>query len=149
MKDFQRFLQLMWRVLVTIARFWGIRQGRRFSIYAKLRGVDTVETANRVIACIEAEKPDAIIVDGDGLGAGVVDQLQYRGYGQRAGLYEFHGGAKPHDPNKYFNRRAEVWGLAAEWLRAGAQIPDDPELEVDLTGPQYGYSNKSQIQLEK
>src|SRR5215468_1708423 len=46
-------------------------------------------------------------------------------------------------------RRAEVWGLAADWLRAGAQIPDDPELEVDLTGPQYGYSNKSQIQLEK
>lgn len=34
-------------------------------------------------------------------------------------------------------------------LKAGAQIPDDPELEVDLTGPQYGYSNKSQIQLEK
>jgi hypothetical protein len=35
-----------------------------------------------------------------------------------------------------------------EWLKT-AQIPDDSELEVDLTGPQYGYSNKSQIQLEK
>src|SRR5215472_4436966 len=99
MKDFQRFLQLMWRVLVTIARFWGIRQGRRFSIYAKLRGVDTVETANRVIACIEAEKPDAIIVDGDGLGAGVCDQLRHLGYG--AGLHEFHGGSRAADVNKY------------------------------------------------
>jgi len=29
------------------------------------------------------------------------------------------------------------------------RIPDDPAMEVDLTGPQYGYSNKSQIQLEK
>ena len=38
--------------------------------------------------------------------------------------------------------------MAAHWLRAGAQIPDDPELEVDLTGPQYGCSNKGQIQLE-
>jgi hypothetical protein len=37
----------------------------------------------------------------------------------------------------------------AEWLKAGAQIPDDPELEVDLTSPQYGYSSKQQIQLEK
>jgi len=36
----------------------------------------------------------------------------------------------------------------AEWLKT-AQIPDDPELEVDLCGPQYGYSNKSQIQLER
>ena len=35
-----------------------------------------------------------------------------------------------------------------EWLKAGAEIPDDPELEVDLTGPEYGFSNKGQIQLE-
>jgi len=37
----------------------------------------------------------------------------------------------------------------ADWLKASAEIPDDPELEIDLTGPQYGYSSKSQIQLEK
>ena len=34
-------------------------------------------------------------------------------------------------------------------LKAGAEIPDDPELEIDLTCPQYGYSSKSQIQPEK
>lgn len=32
---------------------------------------------------------------------------------------------------------------------AGAEIPDDPELEADLTGPEYGFSAKQQIQLEK
>jgi hypothetical protein len=131
----------------------GIRQGRHFRIYGKFRNLSTVETANRVIECWESEKPDAVVVDADGIGAGVVDHLRYRGYGQyavyRSGLYEFHGGSKPQDPNKYFNRRAEVWGLAGDWLKAGAQIPDDPELEVDLTGPQYGFSNKGQIQLEK
>ena len=37
----------------------------------------------------------------------------------------------------------------ADWLAAGAQIPDGPELEIDLTGPQYGYSAKQQIQLER
>jgi hypothetical protein len=36
-----------------------------------------------------------------------------------------------------------------DWLKAGAEIPDDPELELDLTGVQYGYSSKQQIQLEK
>jgi len=35
------------------------------------------------------------------------------------------------------------------WLRAGAQIPDDPEMEIDLVSPQYGFSNQSKIQLEK
>lgn len=36
----------------------GIRQGRHFRIYAELRNVSTAETANKVIECIEAEKPD-------------------------------------------------------------------------------------------
>jgi hypothetical protein len=40
-------------------------------------------------------------------------------------------------------------GIFGEWLKAGAEIPDDPELEVDLTGVQYGFSSKNQIQLEK
>jgi hypothetical protein len=138
---------------VDVARFGddrtvlGIRQGRFFRILEKLRGVDTVATANRVIECLEAEEPDATVIDGDGLGAGVIDQIRNRGFGAR--LHEFHGNARAEDVNRYFNKRAEVWGLMADWLHAGAQIPDDPELEVDLTNLQYGYSAKSQIQLEK
>jgi phage terminase large subunit len=49
----------------------------------------------------------------------------------------------------YFNKRAEVWGAMRDWIHAGAEIPDDPELEQDLTGPMYYFSNKNQIQLEK
>jgi len=109
--------------------------------------VDTVQLAERVIAFINAERPDATVVDGDGLGAGVVDQLRYRGF--RDNVFEFHGGSRAHDSDAYFNRRAECWGLMAAWLKSGAEIPDDAELEVDLTGPQYGYSSKQQIQLEK
>ena len=35
----------------------------------------------------------------------------------------------------------------AEWLAAGAEIPDDPDLAAELVGPQHGYSSKSTIQL--
>lgn len=125
----------------------GLRQGRKSVILAKHRGLSTVQTAERLIAFIQSEAPDATVVDGDGLGAGVVDQLQYRGYGHK--LFEFHGGERAADCNAYFNRRAECWGLMRDWLAAGAEIPDDPELESDLTGPQYGFSSKQQIQLEK
>ncbi len=86
-------------------------------------------------------------MDGDGLGAGVVDQLRHGGFG--TGLDEFHGGARAFDADAYFNPRAECWGLMAAWLKAGAQIPDDPELATDLTSPQYGYSSRSQVQLER
>ena len=138
---------------VDVARFGddrtviGVRQGRQFRVLAKHRGLDLVSVAERVIEFISEEEPDGIVVDGDGLGAGVVDLLRSRNFGLR--LHEFHGGARARDVNKYFNHRAEVWGLMAEWLKAGAEIPDDPELEIDLTSPQYGYSNKQQIQLEK
>ena len=32
---------------------------------------------------------------------------------------------------------------------AGAEIPDDAELETNLTSREYGFTNKGQIQLEK
>ncbi len=138
---------------VDVARFGddqsvvGYRQGRKAVILKKYRGVDTVQLAEYVIQFIQQHKPDATVVDGDGIGAGVVDQLRHRGFGK--GLFEFHGGSVPMDTVKYFNRRSEVWGLMADWLIAGAEIPDDPELASDLTAPQYGFSPKGQVQLEK
>jgi len=138
---------------VDVARFGdgrsviGLRQGRLFRILAKYRGLDTVQLTRRVIDFEEREQPDASVVDSDGLGAGVVDQLRDRGF--TSGLHEFRGSVPANDATKYFKRRAEVWGLAADWLHAGAEIPDDPELETDLTAVQYGFSAKQQIQLEK
>jgi len=61
---------------------------------------------------------------------------------------EFHGAGKPYDQEMYFNRRAECWGRMRDWLET-AEIPDDPELATDLTGPEYFFSSKNQIQLEK
>jgi hypothetical protein len=140
---------------VDVARFgddqtvMGTRQGRKAQILSKLRGLDTVQVAERVIEVMEREKPEATVIDGDGIGAGVIDHLQHRGYGIDRGVFEFHGGAAARDSAAYFNRRAEVWGLMRDALMADMELPDDPELETDLTGPQYGFSSKQQIQLER
>ena len=86
---------------VDVARFGddrsviGIRQGRQYRILGEWRGLDTVQLTERVIARIDAEEPDATVVDGDGLGARVVDQLRHRNYGRT--LHEFHGGANADD----------------------------------------------------
>lgn len=138
---------------VDVARFGddqtviGTRQGRKVRILAKLRGLDTTQVAARTIDFIEKEYPDAVVIDGDGIGAGVVDQVKARGFDEH--LFEFHGGRSARDSKKYFNRRSEVWGLMRDALKEGMEIPDDPELEADLTGPEYGFSAKQQIQLEK
>ncbi len=123
------------------------RQGRRIDILATWRGLDTVQVAERVIEKLEElENYQALVIDGDGLGAGVVDQIKFRGYREKT--YEFHGSVPANDAKKYFNRRAEVWGALRDALIDGIEVPDDPQVERDLTGPEYGFSSNQQIQLE-
>jgi hypothetical protein len=124
----------------------GYRQGRRSVILEKLRGKDTATVGDRVIHWMEKEKPDAVVIDCDGLGAGTYDHIKYRGF--TTGLYEFHGGGTPINPNKYFNKRTECWGEMRDWMPFG-DIPDDAELADDLVGPLYEYNAKGQLCLEK
>lgn len=138
---------------VDVARFgddqtyMGLRQGRKFRTLGAYRGKDIVWTTERTVQLINSERPDAVVIDGDGLGGGVVDGVRARGFSAK--LFEFHGGAAAFDGNAYFNRRAEVWGLMRDWLMAGAEIPNDPELATQLTVPEYGFSNKNAVQLER
>lgn len=101
-------------------------------------GMDTQILGGRVQEAIDREHPDAVVIDGDGIGGAVYDFLKARGYDRKTTLVEFHGGYGANDPDKYLNRRAEIWGDTRDWL-SGGQIPDDPEMDTDLTGPDYGY----------
>jgi len=122
------------------------RQGRRVRLLAVYRGLDTVELAHRIAEFIESEKPQAVAVDAVGLGAGTYDELKHCGYGRY--LHEYIGSAKPQDPNKYANRRAESWGLLRDALAAGLELPDSPDWETDLCGTEYGFNPKGAILLE-
>lgn len=150
---------------VDVARFGddqtviGYRQGLRARTLDKIRGMDTIQVGRQVIMRILQENPRSVVIDGDGIGGGVTDYVrtylpdlwkEQFGYPTPKWfrIEEFHGGASPGDMFMYFNRRAEVWGKMRDWLVTG-EIPDDPELESDLTGPEYFHSNKNQIQLEK
>lgn len=130
------------------------RQGRHWKVLQRWRGLDTVNVGARVAAVLDEEEVDAIVIDGDGVGAGVIDYLRARNYDRRDGrdiLHEFHGAGTPEDPQRYFNRRAEVWGLMREAMRAGVELPRDVELDADLTGPEYFFTHRSGhdvIQLE-
>lgn len=138
---------------VDVARFGDdqtvlfMRQGRKTHVVLQTRGLSTAQVTDRVAEVIDAENVAGVVVDSDGIGAPVHDQLVARGY--RNVLHEFHGGKPANRVNAYFNRRAEVWGLLRDALKAGLEIPDLPELEADLTGPQYGFSSGQQVQLEK
>lgn len=146
-------------ISVDVARFGddqtviGLRQGLQLRILEKLRGLDTTQVAMRVMGHIQREQARGCIVDGDGIGGGVVDYInlhlaEWMKKHPWFKLDEFHGGAVAGDQFMYFNRRAEMWGKTRDWLVTGS-IPNDPELEMDLTGPEYFFSAKNQIQLER
>lgn len=79
-------------------------------------------------------RPDAIFVDGVGIGAGVVDLARLRGYAVQSVL----GNSASLHP-KYFNLRAYMWGEMREWLRTVGQLelPRDTTLEAELQWPQW------------
>lgn len=151
-------------ISVDVARFGddqtvvGMRQGLHATILAKLRGLDNTQVAMRVMEQIVKHDVRGCVIDGDGNGGGVVDYIslqldsgELKEWKQKRPwfkLEEFHGGSTPGDVFMYFNRRAEMWGHMRDWLVTGS-IPNDPELEQDLTGPEYFFSAKNQIQLEK
>lgn len=145
-------------LVLDVARFGddqsvaACRQGRRFKIEWKVRGLDTVQLTEKFKDLIDEHDPDAIVVDGDGIGGAVCDNLRAAGYDKKLGtekiiLLEFHGSEVPNQPELYYNRRAEVWGEAREALKLGVQIDDDPELAADLTGPEYTYQRKGNFDV--
>lgn len=132
------------------------RDGKGFPAI-KLRGVDTVELANRAAAWAMECRADAIIVDGGGVGGGVVDYLRRIQTGG-AEVYEVNFGARANSASladtaakgeRYANKAAEMWGAMRAWLKAGGVLPDDPELAEELTGRNYSYRGDLEIQLEK
>ena len=49
----------------------------------------------------------------------------------------------------YVNLRTEMWVKMRNWLRAGASLPDDPDLEYQLTTLERTYVDDQRIALEK
>ena len=138
-------------IAVDVARFGDDqtiileRHGNRVLPLSKYRGLDTMQTAAFVAERIDALQPDCTFVDGSGLGGGVVDRLRSLNYR----VIDVQPGSRPDDPEKYANKRAEVWGRMRDWLKGDVQLPPDDGLKASLTGLEYGYTGKMTIQLEK
>jgi len=126
---------------VDCARFGGdktcitFRQGRvvtRQVIASKLDVVDVaglVKTEVRL--CIDP--PAQIAVDTIGIGSGVADILR-RDFGD---IVVDVNSALRLDNGEDYNLRARMWREMKAWLGRGASIPNDPELQTDLTALQY------------
>lgn len=122
------------------------RQGRdgRVILPIKWRGMDTVFSAGKVAEAIMLYKPEAVFIDGGGVGGGVVDILKARGFR----VVEVNFGGAPRQAQKYANKRAEMWGDMRDWLETGC-IDPDTQLSDDMQAPEYGFDKDGRLQLER
>lgn len=136
---------------IDVARFgddesvFRFRRGRdaRTIKPMRFRGKNTMDLATEAATAIERLKPDAVFVDGGGVGGGVVDRLKMLGYR----VIEVQSGEKAIDEEKYINKRIEMWGEMRDWLVHGC-IDNDEALADDLTGPEYAVDLKGRLKLE-
>ncbi len=124
------------------------RQGRRaYKLETHIK-LDTMQVAGRLHTIILEESPDMVCIDVGGLGAGVVDRLNEMGH--RDIIYAINAGSSPLDSSKYYNKRAEMWGLLHEWLNnEPCSIPDDDALHSDLCSIRYKFDSNSRLVMEQ
>lgn len=141
---------------VDVARFgddqsviW-IRRGRdadtendfRKQIFQKL---STMDLAAKVAEIAARVRPDAVFIDGGGVGGGVVDRLNQLSV---QNVMEINFGSKA-TKKGYANMRAQMWGNMKEALAHGVRLPEMDDLRTDLTGVEYGYNLSNMLQLER
>lgn len=97
---------------------------------------------------LDEENPERMFIDAGG-GADLVDRLHELGYTDVVRAVNF--GGKALDPNRYKNKRAEMWADLALWLQTedlDVQLPDSDELQADLCTPMAHWDSADRMVLE-
>lgn len=121
----------------------GLRQGLAFSILRTIPKNDNdIQIANIVANLEDEHAVDAVFIDA-GYGTGIVSAG--RTLGRNWVLVWFAGESADAG---CVNKRAEMWKLMRDWLKAGGAIPNDSVLYNDLIGPETVASFDGKIQIE-
>lgn len=109
--------------------------------------LNTMELVGLIRRIIDKDRPSKVCIDCIGIGAGIVDRLLELGYDVVEGV---NVARSANDKDKFRNLRAELWHDMREWLsqEMPVQIPDDDELQGDLTSLGYKYDSSARLLIE-
>jgi hypothetical protein len=107
---------------------------------------DSMVTVSRVVITATKTGAKKLAVDVGGVGAGVVDRLrQIKGNV----VEEVYFGGSAGDPQRFRNKRAEIfWTLRERMEKGEISLPEDEELLADLSALRYTFTQDGRIQLE-
>lgn len=103
-----------------------------------------MHVAGKIAELALVDRPDAIFIDGGGVGAGVPERLVQL---QIPNVHAVLFGGKSPDP-KYRNRGSYMYGQMRDWLEDNGAVPDDDVLQTQLTTREYFYDKDNKIMLE-
>jgi len=138
------------RLGVDVARFgddatvYTLLEGNRVLALFSERQKDTMHVAGRIRSLIAEYGVESVAVDDVGVGGGVTDRLRE----QNVRVEAIHGGETAREPERFFNRRTELWWNLREWIRTEGVLLHEPRLVEDLTAPRFTYTSRGQIRLE-
>lgn len=109
------------------------------------KGLDLMVTTGKFIDIVHRTKPDVIVVDGDGLGAGVVDRMREL----KHTVMEFRGGKKARQHDKFFNRRSEGYLDTADLIKRGwLKIINEEVIKSELLSIKFTFDSKGRKKIE-
>lgn len=121
------------------------RDGRSFDIVS-MHERDLMVVADRLAEHIERFRPDAVFIDGGGVGGGLVDRMHQMNFAE---CHEVNFATSSGPSGRFLNKRAEMWSSMKDWLSTGVLPSHNEVLKSDLISPEYMYTRtKNQLQLE-
>ena len=123
------------------------RQGPVLRIHRRWSKCDTMESTGYVRMAMQDLGAEGAVIDGVGLGGGVVDRLLELG---TPGIFEFNGGIPAIDPERFANRRAECYWMIREAAENGELDLDplDEDLAAQLSAIRWKPTSKGQVAIE-
>lgn len=124
------------------------RQGRKMFAIKSHRTEDLMEVCGLCVQYIHEWKLDKMFILIAGLGAGVYDRLVEMGYGAYVTPVNEGGGSL--EPERFANKRAEMWWKMKEWFyEKPCEVPQLESLHSDLVAPKWRLDSAGRVILEK
>jgi hypothetical protein len=106
---------------------------------------DSMKVVSLLTMVLDRHKPDVSFMDSGSMGGPIGDRMRQLGYH----VIDVGFGDNAVDAKHYKTRTAEMGSHCRQWLLDGGSIPNDAQLELELTSRDFGHNDKGQLVLER
>ncbi len=123
-----------------------VRKGNDIPFLKYVANSSLTDLKRKVIEWVMETGPEYLVIDGVGIGAGMVDELKEKLTGV-CKIVEFNGSYAAKRGDKYSNLRTETWVAMRDWIRNTGSLPKGNKV-MELANVIYIADAKGRLALE-